>query len=791
MTSTEILVTGAIGVSIYLIIFCTKCFKHKYERRQTEDERKLIQKITKDKQSQTDDVSKTSSSVGTEPNKELTCVGNKSKNEKKTNEIGVQTEGGKGPSDLEKKDKCFQTENTEKVSIGTDVCIVKKRTEDQCLQTDFPKETEVTEAEEDTSKVCVQPSMTEHDDVIDGYPPPEPPHLTKSEVFSSRGFSDVKQHALQVPEMECNSYESLLRYLCGNFESDFQRVYAIFCWIINRQLPINGDTRSKDSPVQYLYLIMQGKGTSADLMSKMCREIGIPCVMIHGFEKNGTYEVGEVMTKEKHSNCWNAVYIEKNWWFVYCKGAQTSKEENCTGFITDNEKQIDSVSSPLKALSQDFYFLTEPSIFIHTFYPFDDRWQLLSKTVSLGDFESRPFLHPAFHFLKLEFINKDIACTVAISETFNLKIRFPHISLGRLSFDYKISSLKAQELESSNMKKYSLHYIIDDVAYFDFRFPAAAVGEYKLQIFGKVLGHVTSTAPLCEFKLICEKGIESLAPLPVDADVGWGGTSAKLEERGVKVVSHANGLYPWVEDEMKFDFAYPEHSDAKAELRKIGENEKHFEKSVNTEKKGHNVNVSVHPPLHEQGEFVLKIYIRDPNASEFINVCNYLLERTETQSQRKARERLLKLLKSENAKPIEVQKAKEEFQKSGGKDFGEVAKAERKMHHISLRKALEELRTYHDPPDSVLVIMHATYIILGKDEKDILEWKSQKRLLRKIEVTLSEFDVKHVSADSLTRAKDVLKSMDSAKARKSSAAAAKLYEWAITIIKEMEEQNKG
>ncbi|XP_062620597.1 hillarin-like [Saccostrea cucullata] len=616
--------------------------------------------------------------------------------------------------------------------------------------------------------------MIENDDVIDGYPPPEPPHLTKSEVFSSRGFSDVKQHALQVPEMECNSYESLLRYLCGHFESDFQKVYAIFCWIINRQLSVIDEDRNRDSP-----LMMQGKGTSTKLMSKMCRKINIPCITVQGYDKNGTYEVGDFMTKEKHSSCWNAVYIEKNWWFVYCNGASsTSKEENRPEFRTDQERQLESGSSPLKALSRDFYFLTDPSIFIHTFFPFDGRWQLLSKTVSLEEFESLPFLYPAFHFLKLEFVDRDIAFTDAISETFNLKIRIPQMSLGKLSFDYKISRLKPQEHESLNMKKYSLHYIIDDVAYFDFRFPAAAVGYYKLQIFGKVLGHVTSTIPLCDFKLKCEKGIDSLVPLPVDADVGWGGTSAKLDEHGVEVVSHANGLYPWVEDEMKFEFAYPEHSDAKAELMKIDENEKHFEKSVNTEKKGHNVNVSVHPPLNKQGEFVLKIYIRDSNASEFVNVCNYLLERTENQSQRKARERLLKLLRSEDVKPAEVQKAKDEFQKSGGKDFGEVAKAERKMHNMSLKKAIEELRRYNNPPDSVLDIVHATCIILGRDEKDILKWKRKKRLLRKIEVTLSEFDLKHVSADSLTRAKDLLQNMDSAKARNSSAAAAELYDWA-------------
>ncbi|XP_061174749.1 hillarin-like [Saccostrea echinata] len=739
MTSTEILVTGAIGVSIYLIIFCTKCYKHKYERKQTEDERKLIQKITKDKQSQTENVSKKSTGVGTEFDKKLTNADTGLKKEKKTSDVGVQTEGGKGPSDLvDKKDKCFQTENTARVSIGTDVCFEKKSTEDQCLQTDFSEKIEATDPEieaiaapeieaADSEEHISKPPTTEDDDVIDGYPPPEPPHLTKSEVFSSRDFSEVKQHALQVPEMECKSYESLLQYLCGNFESDFQRVYAIFCWIINRKLSVNDNVRSlsRDNPVQYLYLITQGEGTSAGLMSKMCRQINIPCVIIHGFEKNGTYEVGNVMTTENPSSCWNAVYIENNWWFVYCNGAPTNgcssmKEENNPEFSVDDGKQLESRSSPLRALSHDFYFLTEPSIFIYTFYPFDDRWQLLSKKVSLEEFESRPFLYPAFHFLKLEFIDRDIGCTVAVSETFNLRIRFPHMSVGKLSFDYKISRLNSQEHESLNMKKYSLHYVIDDVAYFDFRFPSAAVGEYKLQIFCRVLGHVKAEVPVCKFKLICEKGIDSIAPLPVDSEVGWGSTSAKLDKHGVKVVSHANGLYPWVEDEMKFDFAYPENSDAKAELTRIGENEKYFENSVSTEKKDHNVHVLVQPPLHEQGEFVLKIFIRDPDASEFVNVCNYLLERTETQSQRKARERLLKLLRSENVKPTEVQKAKEEFQKSGGKDFGEVAKAERKMHHISLRKALEELRTYQEPPDSVLVIMHATYIILGRDEKDIL-----------------------------------------------------------------------
>lgn len=365
------------------------------------------------------------------------------------------------------------------------------------------------------------------------------------------------------------------------------------------------------------------------ISSSFCRHINIPCVVIHGFEKDLRYD-GEAMQREYHKNTWNVVYLEKNWRFVHCHWA--SKLIRVYPYEKLVAEQKESWSNNLIPAMHDFYFLTDPSIFIYKFRPLDDRWQLLNETVSQAKFESLSYLQPAFHILKLELVERDIDCIVPISETFTLKIRIPPHWLGKLFFDYRIYRLQICEddFEQPDLKRYSLHYIIDDIAFFEIRFPPMAVGEYNLQIYCNV--HSDNMPPdlVCKFKILCEKGLDSIAHIPIDSRVGFGSSSAYPSKHGVEALSHTNGLYPWVDNDMEFNFTCPKSSDAKALLKKIGgDDDKDFGKYVKTEKKDNNVKVIVYPPAQEQGEFVLKILISDPEASEFVNVYNYLLERTE------------------------------------------------------------------------------------------------------------------------------------------------------------------
>ncbi|XP_048732516.2 hillarin-like isoform X3 [Ostrea edulis] len=762
----EILLLGAVGVSIYLYII------FKTSRRNNNH----IKTKSRHSQSQTERVDKTSSDTDDSCNNDS----------KTTADRSVQTITNVDSScrlvTKRAEDKCSQTEPPTELTDAFPNEFSSKRTKEKCSQTESPKYSEST-LQKELSK----------DDVIEGYPPPKPPDGTKSEIFSTRKFSELKQNALKViPITELQSYESLLNHLCGSLKSDLDRVYAIFCWIVNQRLPVINDVKhipNTESPESFLYRIVQRKGTFAELMCKMCRHINIPCVVIHGFEKDLRYD-GEAMQREYHKNTWNVVYLEKNWRFVHCLWA--SKLIRVYPYEKLVGEQKESWSNNLIPAMHDFYFLTDPSIFIYKFRPLDDRWQLLNETVSQAKFESLSYLQPAFHILKLELVERDIDCIVHISETFTLKIRIPPHWLGKLFFDYRIYRLQICEddFEQPDLKRYSLHYIIDDIAFFEIRFPPMAVGEYNLQIYCNV--HSDNMPPdlVCKFKILCKKGLDSIAHIPIDSRVGFGSFSAYPSKHGVEALSHTNGLYPWVDNDMEFNFTCPKSSDAKALLKKIGgDDDKDFGKYVKTEKKDNNVKVIVYPPAQEQGEFVLKILISDPEASEFVNVYNYLLERTESQIQRKARENLLKLLRKDNVKSAEIQKATEEFLNNKGKDLGEVEKAERKIHHLSLKGALEELRRYRNPPLSVVTILHATYILLGRNEKDILEWRHQRKLLCNIEVTLNDFEVRHVSCKCLTTVKETLKDMDQTKAENASAAAAKLYEWATSVIRKIEEQN--
>lgn len=53
--------------------------------------------------------------------------------------------------------------------------------------------------------------------------------------------------------------------------------------------------------------------------------------MIHGLSKGVMYNVGDVMSKDRHGNSWNAVYVEETWRFVHCHWASRSARGYSSG----------------------------------------------------------------------------------------------------------------------------------------------------------------------------------------------------------------------------------------------------------------------------------------------------------------------------------------------------------------------------------------------------------------------------------------------------------------------------
>ncbi|XP_062609909.1 lim and transglutaminase domain protein ltd-1-like, partial [Saccostrea cucullata] len=635
-------------------------------------------------------------------------------------------------------------------------------------------------------------SFSEGDDVMEGYPAPTPPSLLQPTTFSDGGLDTINDLVHKASLEETSSFDSLLQYLCGNLESDIARVRAIYCWIVSKRLPIFYDVTdipSPETPIGYLCLILQRKGSYAALFCKMCRYINIPCVVIRGVSKGVAYDVGETIDHTKHGNSWNAVYVQENWRLVHCHWASRSARGyksgewvtlDCPEFRKDTvygESRSYVVNSPIN----DWYFFTEPSVFIDKCFPNDDRWQLLPKKISKDEFESRPFLQPAFYALGLKLVEPNCSCVAHIHGKYVLQIRMPLETRDRLCFSYNLYFLRdftdEGEYEYPTLERYTVHYCLNEVAFFEVRFPPLCVGEYKLQIYCCNNDICLPSEWICDFRIVCEIGMNVSVPLPVVPKIGWGRNS-ELAKYKITAVSHTGGLYSLDSGDVRFLFIFPLETDPRAELIKNGRSKSDFVENVKAKKNGVDVSITVEPSC--EGEFALQIFCRDRGSQNEVNVCNYLLERTfsiESKSQEKARKHLLSAILRTTVTTQELTDAIEMFVSSGAIDRGELEAAKYKLYMLKQRdelleamarrnldrlekvlmdisdakmendigvdlisnaakllahlkrllrfraavlemdsKTISELRSYNKPPLAVHGVMVATYVLLGVDE---------------------------------------------------------------------------
>ena len=172
--------------------------------------------------------------------------------------------------------------------------------------------------------------------------------------------------------------ESLASLITTKYSDSLSRVKAAYVWVAKNIIYTEESNAGKpqhtatniDSVLKYKSTICAGY---VNVFSFLCNKAGIACKEIDGFGRTGTQLFTDAHSSVNHA--WAAVWLNGRW--------NLTDPTWGSGYTLEGTKQFISATN-------DYYFFTEPEIFILDHYPKKSEWQLLKDTVSWSSFISYP-----------------------------------------------------------------------------------------------------------------------------------------------------------------------------------------------------------------------------------------------------------------------------------------------------------------------------------------------------------------------------------------------------------------
>ncbi|WKX92891.1 hypothetical protein Q1695_010709 [Nippostrongylus brasiliensis] len=271
-------------------------------------------------------------------------------------------------------------------------------------------------------------------------PPPQPPSCSKREVYTSTEyFSSIDEVAMHCARNEMTTFTDLIRALTSEARSDIDMARAIYRWITIKNLNtmIFDDSIESDTPMGLLRGIKYGTESYHVLFKRLCSYAGLHCVVIKGYSKSAGYQPGYSFEDNRFSN------------------AKESESENRS-------------DSNLRYEYDDHYFLTDPEEFIYEFLPHDPNWQLLSRPLTLKEFERIPFVRSLFFKYSLSFVDNNLESTLYTDKTgaTSVAIRLPDKSGDTLIFHYNLKFFDSEDntINGLSLKRFVMQSVSNGVS---------------------------------------------------------------------------------------------------------------------------------------------------------------------------------------------------------------------------------------------------------------------------------------------------------------------------------------
>lgn len=200
-------------------------------------------------------------------------------------------------------------------------------------------------------------------------------------VFSSekRDFKDIDAAVLGMKR--ARRVKKVIRVIARNSRDDWDRARGAYVWVANN-IEYDVDAYLSDTlkVVEAEDVFTSGKSVCqgyAGLFTEIARGLGLQTVVIDGYAKGYGYKTGTHFKKINHS--WNVVKIENKWHFIEATWGAGS---------FDGKKFVRNYNT--------IWFNTDPRLFVLNHFPKDTSWLLITPSLTLTDYEKRPFTETFF-----------------------------------------------------------------------------------------------------------------------------------------------------------------------------------------------------------------------------------------------------------------------------------------------------------------------------------------------------------------------------------------------------------
>ncbi|CAG2243902.1 unnamed protein product [Mytilus edulis] len=416
-------------------------------------------------------------------------------------------------------------------------------------------------------------------------------------------YASAIVQAMQNMSHKAETYESLMKDLVDGLETEKEKVYAITLWLSQQDIETGKFQKFKpDTPRGYMHLIQNRRGTFPSFFAQLCRKAGMPCVIVSGYSKSASYDVGEMddTVLKQNTNAWNVVYADKAWHIVHpfwvCRGLVGHRLGGYVKIEKGGQAMMQKETASEGQLTKCFnkyYIFTDPNEFVYRNIPVDEqaKWQLLRKPLTFDEYKHKPYVRPEFFKQKLKLISDEDCLLVAKNGICNVAFQIPPKELGFVNFTYELDmkieehvqdvglgsqtilregdengetqindneggqnirvnvNQRNDEDENNNIKANIARYVVmmregqkQENVSFEIRLPKQ--GTYKITIFAGREDEWGEDPPLVSsFRILCDNLSADVTPemAPLDPGiVGWG-PGPKSFKSGLLMPSHVRG----------------------------------------------------------------------------------------------------------------------------------------------------------------------------------------------------------------------------------------------------------